>query len=39
MRQPWALGRELPPVRQYTPEELARVRERFARHGLSTVIA
>jgi pyruvate formate lyase activating enzyme len=34
-----ALGRELPPVRQYSPEELARVRGRFSRHGLSTVIA
>ena len=34
-----ALGKPLPPVEQYTPEALRAVRERFARHGLSTIVA
>ena len=33
-----ALSLPFPAVEQYTPEALQRVRERFARHGLSTVI-
>ena len=33
-----ALGKPLPPVEQYTPEALRTVRERFERHGLSTVV-
>ena len=32
-----ALGKPLPPVEQYTPEALREVRERFRRHGLSTL--
>lgn len=34
-----ALAKPLPNVRQYTPEELKEVQERFARHGFSTLIA
>jgi len=34
-----ALDKDLPTVRQYSPEELKAVQERFARHGLSTIIA
>lgn len=34
-----ALGKPQPPVRQYAPEELKEVQERFVRHGLSTIIA
>lgn len=33
-----ALDKPLPPVGQYTPEALREVRERFERHGLSTVV-
>lgn len=34
-----ALGRPMPAVEQYTPAALREVRERFARHGLSTIVA
>jgi len=33
-----ALGKALPSVEQYTPQGLREAQERFARHGLSTVI-
>ena len=34
-----ALGKPLPPVRQYEAEELKEVQARFERHGLTTIIA